>query len=164
MARAGRKRTFSKREPNGRTLRDTSRDGLIASGKMVHEQFAVYFGYLDGKTKVGFSGSLNLRMIALQHDYGDVVRVAGLVYAPTREIARTLEATLHRKLKAEGKHIDGEWFELGREDVAGLLSDCRRIGLKTFGGEDASADAYFPAGMAAVVDSENAPSTIHEGW
>lgn len=113
------------RTKSGRISR--SRESLLERGEMAHTHWLVYFGLANGRTKIGYSGSLGDRGRVLKCDVGVPVEFAAVVYVPSRLLARRLEATLHRRFA--DKRVKGEWFDLTRQDVQGALQDCRKIGL-----------------------------------
>lgn len=129
------------------------REDLINAGKMVHTDYAVYFALVGEMTKIGYSGSLGLRMYALGYAEGVPAKIVGAVFVPSRSIALKLEAKMHEIFKpkiAKGR----EWFILSRSDVLGALNDCKRLGLRVIGGEDAAGDKAILSGMAYAADND----------
>lgn len=137
-----------KREPNGRISR--RREQQLELGRIVHTNFAVYFAACGELTKVGYSGNLAIRMTAVSNEQGDTTRIVGLVHVPSEATARVLEAKLHRNFKEAGLHEKGEWFRLSFRDVSKALASCRKIGLKTFGCEEAEMNIMPRSGLASA--------------
>ncbi|WP_108397573.1 GIY-YIG nuclease family protein [Devosia submarina] len=132
------------RTPSGQISR--SRKSYEQRGLLSHDGYVVYFAKADDGMKIGFSGATKSRMPSISRDKGRVVRVVGLAHLPSEALARKLERKLHETLS--GKRIKGEWFELTMSDVLSALAMCRKIGIRTSGGQDASDDVRLLSGLA----------------
>lgn len=120
------------RTKTGRISR--SRASLLQQGKLVSPDYIVYFAKAGRGVKIGFSGSTRNRMGDLTWQQGEAVLVLGMAFVPTTTLARKLEAKMH--VIFADKRIGGEWFDLTMADVMMALGMCRKIGIRTAGGED----------------------------
>lgn len=120
------------RTKSGRISR--SRSSLLQQGKLVSPDYIVYFAKASRGVKIGFSGATRNRMSDLSWEQGEVVLVMGMAFVPTSALARKLEAKMHAIFA--DKRISGEWFDLTMADVMMGLGMCRKIGIRTAGGED----------------------------
>lgn len=136
MARGRPRKPGGLRTKSGRLSK--SRESLIAAGDMVHQDWAVYFAACDGLMKIGFSGSLAGRTASLSWEQGSSVRIVAAVYVKSEKLARALEKKMHGMFASS--RVKGEWFDIGRSDVLEAIRMCRSIGLRTFGGDDATID------------------------
>lgn len=154
--RAGRPKTPGlPRTKSGRGSR--RRQDLIDAGKMVHTEWAVYFAQAGTLTKIGYSGSLANRLYLLGYHEGEPARLVAAVFVPSEEVALRLE----RKLQAMfSEHLarGREWFLLSRGDILGSLADCRKLGLRVVGGQDASPDRSVLS--SAAYTDENDQVTV----
>lgn len=123
-----------------------SRNSYEQRGLLAHDGYVVYFAKSDEHVKIGFSGATKSRVATLSCVEGRPIRVVGLAHVPSVELARRLEAKMHDLFAA--KRVEGEWFDLSMSDVLSALSMCRKIGIRTTGGEDANGDIPILSGMA----------------
>lgn len=120
------------RTKSGRISR--SRSSLLQQGKLVSPDYIVYFAKASRGVKIGYSGATRNRMDTLTSEQGETVRVLGMAFVPTSSLARKLEAKMHTIFA--DKRISGEWFDLTMADITMALGMCRKIGIRTAGGED----------------------------
>lgn len=82
-----------------------------------------------GVVKVGFSSDPAKRCAQLQGSNAEIIRIA---WAVRSEHAMKLEKAAHRYLKANGRHVRGEWFEASPEAVIGAIkAEAERLGIST---------------------------------
>lgn len=132
------------RTKSGRISR--SRAALLQQGKLVSADYIVYFAKANRGVKIGYSGATRNRMADLTAQEGEAVRVLGMAFVPTSAVARKLEAKMHVVFK--DKWIAGEWFDLNMSDVMMALGMCRKIGIRTSGGEDNHLGGHMLSGIA----------------
>lgn len=68
----------------------------------------VYAMSAEGRTKVGISSNPKKRLDTLQTAHAAQIVLVGLLACETREEARAVEASIHRRLAAS--RLMGEWF------------------------------------------------------
>lgn len=116
----GRKGRNIYREPSGKRQRPSARERTDAH--------SVYFiGAGNGATKVGYARRPADRVGELQVGaYADLA-IQAVIRAQDRLDARRMEAELHAKLKAAGRHIRGEWFYLTLDEIQKLASKYMQV-------------------------------------
>lgn len=85
----------------------------------------VYFVHDRAKrmVKVGMSGAVGQRMLGFKgHRRADLHKV-GIVVMPDRELAKLLEAALHRALRHLGAQIGGEWYRLSASQAKKICDE-----------------------------------------
>lgn len=122
-----------------------SRESLLQQGKLVSADYIVYFAKASQGVKIGYSGATRNRMADLTAEQGEAVRVLGMAFVPTSAVARKLEAKMHVLFRE--KWIRGEWFDLTMSDVMMALGMCRKIGIRTAGGEDNHLGGHMLSGL-----------------
>jgi len=111
----------------------------------VSDGYIVYFAQAGQGTKIGFSGATRSRISTLTAEKGEPVLVMGMAFVPSEALARKLEAKMHQIFAP--KRVQGEWFDLNMSDIMSALAMCRKIGIRTAGGEDNHLGGHYLSGL-----------------
>lgn len=108
-AKTGPKKLAGEREPNGRLRRCAGKGGPAS----------VYMITSVGNqwTKVGVATDPAQRLAILQTSSERDLYIRGVMRVPTKQYAQGLERYLHTFLRAEGRHLRGEWFEIWEYEI-----------------------------------------------
>lgn len=117
MSRKGRKRLAAPRHPGGKVVQPRGADA-----------YSVYFiGAGNGAVKVGHARRPVDRLDDLQVGAYAALEIQAVIRVQDKLDARRMEAELHAKLKAAGRHIRGEWFYLTLAEIQKLAGKYMQV-------------------------------------
>ena len=83
-------------------------------------------GSNSGLVKIGVSNDAERRLVALQSSNADTLRLLGKLFTKDRY---SIEREIHSAY--DDKRIKGEWFELDDDDIRGIFSEYKFVGIDT---------------------------------